>query len=140
MLEFVISHQFYNYHKIGTLDTLFVYLFVIGTLLHCFTLRLRLDTLHNGPYPVPVITESVPYTGLFISPSGISDRDGQAEGEHINRGRDTPSFCSTLQVLDMCTLGDAADVNPVIKFLRHALQHLAVDSSDCLHDPFSQLW
>jgi hypothetical protein len=25
-------------------------------------------------------------------------------------------------VLDMCTLGDAADVNPVIKFLRHALQ------------------
>ena len=67
------------------------------------------------------------YTGLFISPSGISDplryssRDGHAEEEHVNRGRDTPSFCPTLQVLDMCTLGDAADVNPVIKFLRHAL-------------------
>jgi hypothetical protein len=24
----------------------------------------------------------------------------------------------------MCTLGDAADVNPVIKFLRHALQRV----------------
>jgi hypothetical protein len=63
------------------------------------------------------------YTGLFISPSGISEplryssRDGHAEGEHVNKGRDTPSFCPTLQVLDMCTLGDAADVNPVIKFL-----------------------
>jgi hypothetical protein len=25
----------------------------------------------------------------------------------------------------MCTLGDAADVNPVIKFLRHALQRVS---------------
>jgi hypothetical protein len=33
-----------------------------------------------------------------------SSRDGHAEGEHVNRGRDTPSFCPTLQVLDMCTL------------------------------------
>jgi hypothetical protein len=33
--------------------------------------------------------------------------------------RDTPSFCPTLQVLDMSTLGEAADVNPVIKFLPH---------------------
>jgi hypothetical protein len=31
----------------------------------------------------------------------------------------------------MSTIGDAADVNPVIKFLPHTLQHLAVDSSDC---------
>jgi len=62
--------------------------------------------------------------------------------KHINRERerDTPSFCPNLQMLDMCTLGVAADVNPVFKFLRHALQHLAVDSSDCLHDPLSQLW
>ena len=73
-------------------------------------------------------------------PLRYSSRDGHAEGEHVNRGRDTPSFCPTSQMLDMCTLGDAADVNPVIKFLRHALQHLAVDSSDCLHDPLSQLW
>jgi len=26
--------------------------------------------------------------------------------EHVNRGRGTPSFCPTLQVLDMSTLGD----------------------------------
>jgi hypothetical protein len=35
-----------------------------------------------------------------------------------------------LQVLDMSTLGDAADVNPVIKFLPHTLQHLAVAAID----------
>ena len=50
-----------------------------------------------------------------------SRRDGHAEGEDVNRGRGTPSFCPTLQVLDMSTLGDAADVNPVIKFLPHTL-------------------
>ena len=50
-------------------------------------------------------------------PLRYSSRDGQAEGEHVNRGRDTLSFCPTLQVLDMSTLGYAADVNPVIKFL-----------------------
>ena len=52
-------------------------------------------------------------------PLRYSSRDGHAEGEHVNRGRDTPNFCSTLQMLDMSTLGDAADVNPVIKFLSH---------------------
>jgi hypothetical protein len=72
-------------------------------------------------------------------PLRYSSWDGQAEGEHVNRGRDTPSFCPTLQVLDMSTLGDAADANPVIKFLPHTLQHLAVDSSDCLHNTLSQL-
>ena len=50
-------------------------------------------------------------------PLRCSSRDGHAEGEHVNRGRDTPIFCLTLQVLDISTLGDAADVNPVIKFL-----------------------
>ena len=75
-----------------------------------------------------------------LRPLRYSSQDGHAEGGHVKRGTDTPSFCPNLQVLDMCTLGDAADVNPVIKFLRHALQHLAVDSSDCLHDPLSQLW
>ena len=52
-------------------------------------------------------------------PLRYSSRDGYAEGEHVNRGRDTPSFCPTLQVLDMSMLGDAAAVNPVIKFLPH---------------------
>ena len=41
-----------------------------------------------------------------------SSRDGHAEEEHVNRGRDTPSFCPTLQVLDVSTLGDGADINP----------------------------
>ena len=48
-----------------------------------------------------------------------SNRDGHAEREHVNRGRDTPNFCPTLQVIDMSTLGDVAYVNPVIKFLPH---------------------
>ena len=52
-------------------------------------------------------------------PLRYSSRDDHAEGGHVNRGRDTPSFCPNLQVLDRCTLGDAADVNPVIKFLSH---------------------
>jgi hypothetical protein len=58
-------------------------------------------------------------------PVRYSSRDGHAEGEHVNRGRDTPSFCPTLQVLDMSTLGDAEDVNPVIKFLPHTVKHVA---------------
>jgi hypothetical protein len=33
-----------------------------------------------------------------------SSWDGHAEGEHVNRGKDTPSFCPTLQVLDISTL------------------------------------
>jgi hypothetical protein len=58
-------------------------------------------------------------------PLRYSSRDGHAKGEHVNRGRDTPIFCPTLQVLDMSTLGDAADVNPVIKFLPHMINHMA---------------
>jgi len=50
-------------------------------------------------------------------PLRYSSRDGHVEGEHVNRGRETPNFCPTLQVLDMSTLGEATDVNPVIKFL-----------------------
>jgi hypothetical protein len=30
----------------------------------------------------------------------FSSRDGHTEGEHVNRGRDIPSFCPTLQVLN----------------------------------------
>ena len=47
-------------------------------------------------------------------PLRYNNRDGHAEREHVNRGRDTPSFCPTLQVLDRSTLGDAADVNLVM--------------------------
>ena len=52
-------------------------------------------------------------------PLRYNSRDGHAAGEHVNRGRDTPRVCPNLQVLDMSILGDAADVNPVIKFLTH---------------------
>ena len=41
-------------------------------------------------------------------PLRYSSLDGHAEGEHVNRGRDTPSFCLTLQVFVMSTLGDMA--------------------------------
>ena len=43
------------------------------------------------------------------------------KGSMSTEGEDSPSFCRTLQVLDMSNLGDAADVNPVIKFLPHTL-------------------
>jgi hypothetical protein len=75
-------------------------------------------SVHNELYMYRVIHKSL----RDFLPLRYSTRDGHAEGEHVNRGRDTPSFCPTLQVLDKCTLGDAADVNPVFKFLRHALQ------------------
>jgi hypothetical protein len=68
-------------------------------------------------------------------PLRYSRRDGHAEGEHVNRGRDTPSFCPTLQVLHMCTLGDVAYVNPVIKFLRHALQRVSQEFDYRLYVP-----
>jgi len=60
------------------------------------------------------LTESL-YRVIYKSirdfqPLRYSNRDGHAEGEHVNRGRDTPSFCPTLQVLDIPTLGDAAYV------------------------------
>ena len=51
----------------------------------------------------------------YFRPLPYSNRDGHAEVEHVNRGRNTPSFFPALQVLDMSTLGDAADVNPVIR-------------------------
>jgi hypothetical protein len=49
-----------------------------------------------------------------FQPLRYSSRDGQAEGEHVNRGRYTPSFWPTLQLLDASTFGDTADFNPVI--------------------------
>ena len=46
-----------------------------------------------------------------------SSRDGHVEGEHVNRGRVTPSFCPTLQVLDMLTSEGSWQT-----FLAHARQ------------------
>jgi hypothetical protein len=58
-------------------------------------------------------------------PLRYSSRVGHAKGEHVNRGRDTPSFCPTLHVLGMSTFSDAASVNPVIKFMPHTVNHVA---------------
>ena len=57
-----------------------------------------------------------------MSPSGISDLCGTVAGMVTNRGarqqrEGNPSFSPTLQVFDISTLDDAADINPVIKFL-----------------------
>ena len=50
-------------------------------------------------------------------PLRYSSRDGHAEGEHVNRGRDTPSFCPILQALDMLTSEGSWQT-----FLAHARQ------------------
>jgi hypothetical protein len=55
-------------------------------------------------------------------PLQYSSRDGHIDGEHVNRGRKTPSFCPTLQVLDMSTLGDKLSTWQM--FLAHARQSL----------------
>jgi hypothetical protein len=80
------------------------------------SVQLKLDrTVHIVFHKYRVILKSL----RDFRPLRYSSRDGHAEGEHVNRGRDTPTFCPTLQVLGISTLGDAADVNPVIKFLPH---------------------
>jgi hypothetical protein len=55
-------------------------------------------------------------------PLQFSSRDGHVDRGHVNRGRDTPSFCPTLQVLDMSTLGDKLCTWQM--FLAHARQSL----------------
>lgn len=72
--------------------------------------------------------------------AGTNSHQCWRASKHVTRGIDTSNFCPILQVLDISILSDAADVHPVIKFLPHMLQHLAVNSRDCLHNPLSQLW
>ena len=74
------------------------------SLCHVYRMRSHLSTKYR------VIHKSL----RDFRPLRYSSRDVHAEGEHVNRGIDTPDFCPTLQLLDMSTLGDAADVNPVI--------------------------
>jgi hypothetical protein len=42
---------------------------------------------------------------LNVRPLRYSSRDGHAEGEHVNRGTDTPSFCPTLQAAEFVSSG-----------------------------------
>ena len=55
-----------------------------------------------------ILYRVIPKSLRNFRPLRYSSRDGQAKGEHVNRGRDTPIFCPTLQVLDMSTLGDGS--------------------------------
>jgi len=103
ILEFVRVHPFYNYHKIGILDILFVYLFVIGPMLHCFILTVHLDTLHNRPSPVPVIIESETYIFLviiIIIKMGHGIWDTQKDCLTVTKQFLTPSYNKTI-VCDM---------------------------------------
>ena len=52
-------------------------------------------------YKYRVIRKSI----LDFRPLRYSSQDGHDEGEHVNRGRDTLSFCPTLQLLDVSTKG-----------------------------------
>ena len=72
---------------------------------HCFEFQAKYRVIHKSLRD--------------FRPLRYGSRDGHVQGEHVNRRRDTPSFCPILQVFDMSTVGDAADVNRVIKFLPH---------------------
>jgi len=74
---------------------------------------------YRGPHIYIYIYRVIHMSLRDFRPLRYSSREGHAEGEHVNRRTGTPIFCPTLQVLDMSTLGDVADVNPVIKFLPH---------------------
>jgi hypothetical protein len=52
-----------------------------------------------------------------------SSWDGHAKEEHFNRGRDIPSFCPALQVLNMSTFGDVADVTIDSVFANSKIQN-----------------
>ena len=77
----------FMYHKVTH-----VYLSKFITLLSSWNPRFHKGALY---YIYRIIHKSF----RDFRPLRYSSRDGQAEGEHVNRGRDTPSFCPTLQVL-----------------------------------------
>ena len=77
-------------------------LFVLSYVLIVCTVPLPPGVNQNAVDKYRVIHKSL----RDFRPLRYSSRDGHTEGEHVNRERDTPSFCPTLQVLDMCTLGD----------------------------------
>jgi hypothetical protein len=71
---------------------------------HC-PKRLFQDSVDSaGEWPVLLLDQCVNTGHIQVfrkslrdfRPLRYSTRDGHAEGEHVNRGRDTPSFCPTL--------------------------------------------
>ena len=86
-----------------------LYCYCVALLLFVLSYVLIVCTvpLPPGVNPIAVDKYRVIHKSLRdFRPLRYSSRDGHAEGEHVNRGRDIPSFCPTLQVLDMCTLVD----------------------------------
>jgi hypothetical protein len=64
-----------------------------ATICYCY------DIAHQNCVRYRVIHKSL----WDFQPLRYSRWDGHAEEEHVNRGRNTPSFCPTLQVLGMST-------------------------------------
>jgi len=72
----------------------------LQAILLCFSLRQIKNTVYVGPLLIyRVIHKSL----RDFRHLRYSSRDGHAEEEHVNRGRDTPRFCPTLQVYDIST-------------------------------------
>jgi len=84
---------------------------VLGILFHCVVLCIVCVQkctvlLPPGVNPIAVNKYRVIHKSLLdFRPLRYSSRDGHADGEHVDRGRETPSFRPTLQVLDMLILG-----------------------------------
>ena len=94
-------------------NRLYILATTLTILAHRYVLRFN---LYSNIYQIRCYTFTI-YRAIHKSLRDFrtlrySSRDGHTEGERVNRGTDTPSFCPTLQVLDKSTLGDAADVNP----------------------------
>ena len=65
-----------------------------------FLQKIQNSWMYSSWYIYRVIHKSL----WDFRPLRYSRRDGHAQGEHVNRGRDTLSFCPTLQVLGMSFL------------------------------------
>jgi hypothetical protein len=60
---------------------------------------------NNDPYFCLFIYRVIRKPLRDVRPLRYSSREGHAEGEHVNRQRDTAIFCPTLQVLDSSCSG-----------------------------------
>jgi hypothetical protein len=69
--------------------------------MHCYGISLQLIYGSTIYRPVCLFLYRVIQKSLQdVQPLRYSSRDSHADGELVNRGRGTPSFCPTLQVLD----------------------------------------
>jgi hypothetical protein len=87
-----------------------MFMMIIIIISHCTVLHKLNIHFVNDIVTIDCLTRESSYEGTIcrvvhnslrdVRPLRYSSRDGHAEGEHVNRGRDTASFCPTLQVLD----------------------------------------